>query len=145
METETKGKRKGAANGITSSPFEIENRAATTPSATRGKSRSGEVELQEKMEMATKEFNELLIDRLYRRYDDPYESMPRDLFIFKALSPSVQYTRSGIFYLFEGQWVRVIEDDIFDGSAPEYIRESFKKYGGKVSWVLPKIQKGGAE
>ena len=137
-----KSKRKKAEVGIDLPQPQMDERAPQPTKLFEGESSSGDAELQEKMEMATKEFNSLLIDRLCRRFDPEFESMPRDQFIFQVLSPSVQYTPRGIFYLFEGQWVRLIEADIFDRNAPEDIRKAFKRYG-KVNWTLPRIKKGG--
>lgn len=102
---------------------------------------SAAAELQEKMKAAAKEFNDLLTNSWILSWD---ASIPRGLYLFTELSQCVQCTPKGVFYSYDGQWIRVAREYMRDPGAVEYLHKAFKKYGGKVSWTLPRIKKGGA-
>lgn len=165
--TRNKPKRKEAASAH-QQPLEIDSRAGTL--TTQGKSSSEPAELQSKMMRAAMK---LVVadgedDANYRRIDpttllpdvDLYISQyfamlhctPKDVFLlyqwecgegwdfeqgWEWIRLSAEYVRAAFKETFSGIDEKLAAERLLQG-----IRKAFKFYG-KVSWVLPKLPKGG--
>ena len=128
--------------GINLQQPQMDDRAAQPEQLFEGEISSGAAELQEKMEAAAKEFCEILTNKWCLWWD--LDHIPRDLYLFKELSPYVRCTQMGVFYPYGGQWIRMTKENMVDPQALEEVHKAFKKHGD-VSWTLPKLQKEGGE
>jgi hypothetical protein len=128
-------------------PQDLVDKAAQPEQLVEGKSSSDAADLQLKMKAAAKEFSNLLDEKLNLDWD---QEDPFDLFIFKEISPFVHCSPKALFYRLGDAWVRIAEEYMrqpagFMGTPAELLgdlRKFVTKYG-KVSWVFPKLQKGG--
>jgi hypothetical protein len=127
--------------------------AATLTTTQRDEFTVGAGNLQEKMRAAAKAFAEL--ESSYSRPE--YRDEP----LVERLLPYIHCTPGGaVLFRLGDEWVKLTEENLtaaFQIVWPAYeschqtmttywlskLRKTAKKYG-KVSWVLPKLQKGGA-
>jgi hypothetical protein len=144
---------------------DLNDRAATL--TTHRKTSSEAAELQLKMKKAAKEFAKLMHGSLDSILEEEYLRKPLGFFILRELLPYVCCTPKAVLFPLESEWIRLTEENVvaacrwlrltqknakvsFFISSDEDVKSWFKelrkaaKKYGKVSWVLPKLQEGGA-
>jgi hypothetical protein len=141
---------KEAAREQLRQPQDLVNKAAQPERLVEGKSISGAAELQEKMIAASKEFATLEQSNRGGTYEQEYRDQPFEFFVLETFLPYVHCTPGAAFFKLGNEWIRLTEENL--GEAMESaenakwwlteLRKAARKYG-KVSWVLPKLQKGG--
>lgn len=164
---------KEAARKQLRQPQDLMERAAQPEQLVEEKVSSEAADLQEKMKIAAKEFAALEWSNRGWVYEPEYRDLPFDVLISEQFLPYVHCTPEVVLFRLEDEWVRLTEENVgeaFIRVAEEYLgkecaskirsyssvvasenakrwltelRKVAKKYG-KVSWALPKLQKGGA-
>ena len=125
-----------------------DDRAPQPTKLVEGKSKSDAGNLQAKMKAAANAFGDQIFDVLDLRFEPVNKQRALDLYIFDSLSPYISCTPEAVFYLYRGQWIRLTEENVQCSLGSTKALEDLRKYAkkfGRVSWVLPKLQEGGAE